>query len=208
MATLSPACADNSASNAGGSQILNGQVSLSSSISTLNTSIDHAGGDVGVQSVAAGNVVDITTMNDTTVDSSQYTNATQVTSTANATISNVAGSVGFVNQAICNSASVSTDPVLTAVTNYQQCAAQDPTATSQIAVNNVGGSFSLANSAIANNFEADTNAGTMPINNKQINTSTSVSSVAATISNVTGTASVTSTAIGNNAQIVHYSTTP
>jgi hypothetical protein len=207
MAMLSPACADSS-NSASGSQILNGQVQLNSAISTLNTTIDHTGGDVGVQSVAAGNVVDITTMNDTTVESSQYTNAAQVTSTANATIANVAGSVGVVNQAVCNSASVSTDPSLTAVNNYQQCAAQDPTATSNISLANINGSVSIANSAIANNFEADSNAGNMPIINKQINTSTTVSSTTAAVSNVAGTVSVTSSAVGNNAQIVHYSTTP
>src|SRR5512142_1143344 len=86
MMLLSPAFAESSSD---GSQILNGQVSLHTSISTVQAVVDNVGGDVGVQSVAAGNVVDITTMNDTEVNTSQYTNAAQVTSTLNASISNV-----------------------------------------------------------------------------------------------------------------------
>lgn len=204
---LAPACAADSSNNTG-SQILNGQVQLNNAISTLNTTIEHVGGDVGVQSVAAGNIVDITTMNDTVVETSQYTSAAQITSTAKATIADIGGSVGVVNQAVCNSASVSTDPALTAVNNYQQCDARDPTATANISLTGIGGSASIANSAIANNFEADTNAGHMPINNKQINNSVSVASTTAKVSNVAGTVSVNSTAVGNNAQIIHYSTEP
>lgn len=164
------------------------------------------GSDVGVQSVAAGNVVDITTMNDTTVNTSQYSNGPQITSTLNAQVANVGGNVGMTNQAVCNSASVSTDPAVTAVTNYQECAAKDPTATANVGISGVNGSFSLANSAISNNFAADTNAASMPINNKQINNAAVNSTVNATVAHIGGTASVTSTAIGNNAQIVHYST--
>jgi hypothetical protein len=201
---ISPVCAGNSTSS--GSQILNGQVNFQSNISTLNTAINNVGSDVGVQSVAGANVVDITTMNDTEVNTSQYSNGAQTTSTLNAQVANVGGNVGMVNQAVCNSTSVSTDPAVTAVTNYQECAAKDPTATANVAVSGVGGSFSLANSAISNNFQADTNAASMPINNKQINSAAAVSSVTANVAHVAGTASVTSTAIGNNAQIVHYST--
>lgn len=161
---------------------------------------------MGVQSTAAANVVDITTMNDTVVNTSQYSNGAQSTSTLNAQIANIGGNVGVVNQALCNSASVSTDPAVTAVTNYQECAAKDPTATAKVDVSGVNGSFSLANSAISNNFEADTNAASMPIANKQINNAAAVSSTTANVAHVAGTVSVSSAAIGNNAQVVHYST--
>ena len=70
--TLTPAFAGSSSDQSGGSQILNGQVALHTSISDLHTTIDNVGSGVGVQSTAAGNVVDITTMNDTHVTNDQY----------------------------------------------------------------------------------------------------------------------------------------
>jgi hypothetical protein len=201
---LSPAFADSSSD---GSQILNGQVSLHTSISTLQTVVDKVGGDVGIQSVAAGNVVDITTMNDTHVTNNQYVSSVDISSDLGARVTNVDGSVGIVNQAVCNSASVSTDPAITAVNNKQVCAAVDPDARAYVDANNIGGSFSLSNSAIGNTFEADTNAAYMPVNNAQTNLSSVNARTTANVSNVAGTVSVTSSAIGNNAQIVHYSTT-
>lgn len=200
---LSPACADSSSD---GSQILNGQVSLHTSISTVQAVVDNVGSDVGVQSVAAGNVVDITTMNDTHVTSDQYTSSVDISSNLGARVTNVAGSVGISNQAVCNSAGVSTDPAITAVNSKQVCAAQDPNANAYVDASNIGGSFSLANSAIGNTFEADTNAAYMPVNNAQTNLSSVNARTTANVGNVAGTVSVTSAAIGNNAQIVHYST--
>src|SRR5512141_51184 len=117
---LNPVFADSSSD---GSQILNGQVSLHTSISTVDAVVDRVGGDVGIQSIAAGNVVDITTMNDTHVTSDQYTSSVDISSDLGARVTNVAGSVGIVNQAVCNSASVSTDPAITAVNYKQVCAA-------------------------------------------------------------------------------------
>jgi hypothetical protein len=202
---LSPAFADSSSD---GSQILNGQVSLHTSISTLQTVIDNVGQGVGVQSVAAGNVLDVTTMNDTHVNNNQYVSTVDISSDLGARVTNVGGDVGIQNQAVCNSASISTDPTITAITSQQQCDAVDPSANAYVDASKIGGSFSLANSAIGNTFEADSNAQNMPVNNTQINRSSVNATTTANVSNVAGTVSVTSAAIGNNAQIIHYSTNP
>ena len=201
---LAPACAADSSD--AGSQVLNGQIALHTSISTLQTVIDNVGEDVGVQSVAAGNVLDVTTMNDTHVDSNQYTSSIDISSDLGARVTNVGGSVGIQGQAVCNSAGVSTDPNVTAVTNVQVCDAVDPTSRAYVDAANIGGSFSLANSALGNSFEADSNALNMPVTNTQVNHSSVNAVTTANVFNVGGTVSVTSAAIGNNAQIIHYST--
>jgi|WetSurMetagenome_2_1015567.scaffolds.fasta_scaffold426305_2 hypothetical protein len=202
---LSPAFADSSSD---GSQILNGQVSLHTSISTLQTVIENVGQGVGVQSVAAGNALDVTTMNDTHVNNNQYVSTVDISSDLGARVTNVGGDVGIQNQAVCNSASISTDPAITAITSQQQCDAVDPFANAYVDASKIGGSFSLANSAIGNTFEADSNAQNMPVNTTQINRSSVNAVTTANVSNVAGTVSVTSAAIGNNAQIIHYSTNP
>jgi len=200
---LSPACADSSSD---GSQILNGQIALHTATSSLHTDLNGIGGDIGVQSVAAGNALDVTTMNDTHVTTNQYTSTVDISSDLGASVQNVGGNVAIQGQAVCNTASISTDPHITAVNNTQQCDAVDPTSGTYVYANGVGGSLSVANSAIGNAFEADSNAQQMPVNNTQINHSSVNAMTTANVSNVAGTVSVTSAAIGNNAQIVHYST--
>ena len=206
MLPLTMAFAGSSSSASGGSEILNGQIALHTSISSLHTTIDNVGSDVGVQSVAGGNAVDITTMNDTHVTNNQYTSTVDISSDLGAQVTNVAGNVGIQGQASCNSASVSTDPQVTAVNSKQQCDAVDPTSMAYVNSANVGGSFSLANSAVGNTFEADSNASNMPVNTLQINHSNVNALTTANVYNVAGTVSVTGAAIGNNAQIVHYTT--
>jgi hypothetical protein len=109
---------------------------------------------------------------------------------------------------VCNSAGISTDPTITAISSKQQCDAVDPAARAYVDASNIGGSFSLANSALGNSFEADSNAQNMPVDTLQINHSNVNATTTANVSNVAGTVSVTSAAIGNNAQIIHYSTEP
>jgi hypothetical protein len=202
---LNPAFADSSSD---GSQILNGQIALHTSISTLQTVIENVGQGVGVQSVAAGNALDVTTMNDTHVKNDQYVSTIDISSDLGARITNIGGDVGVQNQAVCNSAGVSTDPTITAISSKQQCDAVDPAARAYVDAANIGGSFSLANSALGNSFEADSNAQNMPVDTLQINHSNVNATTTANVSNVAGTVSVTSAAIGNNAQIIHYSTEP
>jgi hypothetical protein len=206
MLPLTLAFADSSSNQSGGSQILNGQVALHTSISDLHTVIDNVGSGVGVQSVAAGNTVDITTMNDTHVTNNQYVSSVDISSDLGARVTNVGGDVGIQGQAVCNSASVSTDPAITAISSTQVCDAVDPSSMAYVDAANINGSFSLSNSAVGNSLEADTNAANMPITSTQVNHSNVNAVTTANVYNVAGTVSVTSAAIGNNAQIVHYST--
>ncbi len=201
---LSQACAGGSTDGQTGSVILNGQVDLHTSISTLNTTVDSTGSDVGVQSTAAGNAVDITTMNDTHVQNNQYTSSVDISSDEGARITNVDGNVSATSQAFCNSAQVSTDPNVTAVKSYQECQAVDPSSSAYVDSSNVGGNLSVANTAIGNAFEEDTNAPNGPVHTQQLNASNINANTTAHVENVAGTVSVTGTAIGNNAQIIHY----
>ncbi len=201
---LSLACAAGSTS--GGSQILNGQVNFNASVSALNTQTYGIGGDVVGQSVAGGNAVDITTMNDTHVVSNQYSQKVEINSTINAGVGNVGGSVGYTSQATCNSAGISTDPNVTAIKSTQNCAAIDPSSTINANVANIGGDVGLASHAAGNTLEADSNASNMPVSTIQYNHSYVQSNVNANVSHVGGSVSATSSAIGNNAQIIHYTT--
>ena len=160
-----------------------------------------------VQGAAAGNMIDITTMNNTRVQNSQIVGAgAAIDSNINTNVSNVWGSVGVSSQAICNGASVSTDPTLTAVNSNQKCNASDPASAINANISNIAGNAVVQSMALGNSFEADSNAPNMPIVTKQINNSMGASTVHANVSNVGGSTSLTSSAIGNTAQIIHYST--
>ena len=159
-----------------------------------------------VQGAAAGNLIDITTMNNTKVQNSQIVGPNAaIGSNVNTNVTNVWGSVGIPNQAVCNGASVSTDPTLTAVNSYQKCDASDPASAINTNVSNIAGDAVIQNSALGNSFEADSNAPNMPIVTQQYNNAMSASTVNANVSNVGGSTSLTSSAIGNTAQIIHYS---
>jgi hypothetical protein len=202
---LTPAFAGNS-SDPSGSQILNGQIALHTANSSLHATIDGVGQDVGVQSVAAGNTLDVTTMNDTSVTNNQYVSSVDISSDLGAAVTNVGGNVAIQGQAVCNSASVSTDPNITKINNTQQCDAIDPTSGTYVYADGVGGNLSVTNLAAGNTLEADSNASNMPVNNLQINHANVNAMTTATVSKVGGSVSVSSAAIGNSAQIIHYST--
>jgi hypothetical protein len=193
--------------NGGIANIMNGQVTLQTQWSNLNTVIDSVGGDAALQGAAAGNLVDIMTMNDTRVNSSQYVGPdAAIGSDINASISNVWGSVGISNQAVCNGASVSTDPILTAVRSTQECRASDPAAQINGLVNGVVGDMAVQSLAMGNTFQTDSNAPNFPVFNSQINGSIGASTINMNAFNIGGSMSMTSAAIGNKAQILHYST--
>jgi len=94
-------------------------------------------------------VVDITTMNDTHVTNNQYVSSVDISSDLGARVTNVGGDVGIQGQAVCNSAGISTDPVITAISNTQVCDAVDPVSRAYVDAANINGSFSLANSRSA-----------------------------------------------------------
>ena len=190
-----------------GSQILNNQINLNNNWSNLNTTVGVIGGDVVVQGAAAGNLIDITTMNDTTVVNNQNVGPNaSIGSNVTLGANHVGGSIGVQNQVICNGASVSTDPVLTAVNSNQECNAADPFSQINANVTDIAGNVVVKGSAVANSFEADSNAPNMPIVTQQINTSGSVSNITAGVFNTGGSVGVSSTAVGNTAQIIHYNT--
>src|SRR5580693_6901971 len=181
--TLSPACAGESTD---GSVILNGQIDLHTSTSSLSTTIDNAGGGASVSSTAGGNAVDIVTMNDTHVDNSQYTSSVSIFSDLGA--------------------QVSTDPNVTQVNSNQNCQAVDPTSSVYVDSWNVNGNFTANNLAAGNSFEEDTNAPNGPVNTIQTNASSINANTTVHVANVAGAVNVSGTAVGNTAEIVHYGT--
>jgi len=189
-----------------GSNILNGQVDFNISLSKVNVDVQNAGGNAVGQSVAASNVLDVTTMQDTSVNNQQYSTSSLIESDLNAHASNIGGSAQYTSQAVCNSANVSTDPTTTNVYSNQECRAQDPTSTLNAGISNIAGDVSLASSSLGNTFAEDTNAPNAPVESYQINSSATYSALNASVANIGGTATTTSAAIGNNSQIVHYGT--
>jgi hypothetical protein len=158
-----------------------------------------------VQGAAAGNLIDITTMNNTRVQNSQIVGPNAaIDSNVTTNVSNIWGSTSISNQAVCNGAGISTDPTLTAVNSYQKCASSDPSSALKANVSNIAGDDVIQNSALGNSLEADSNASNMPITTRQMNNSMEASTVHANVSNIGGSTSLTSSAIGNTAQIIHY----
>ena len=157
-----------------GSVVQNNQVNLQTNWSSLNGVVDTVGGDVVLQGAAAGNMVDITTMDNTRVTSSQYVGPeATIGSSVNLDANNVWGNVGIQNTAICNGAMVSTDPILTAVKNTQKCRSEDPYSTINANVSNIAGNAVFQGSAIGNTFQANSNAPTSRSINSQFNNSVS-----------------------------------
>jgi hypothetical protein len=192
--------------SANSTNVLNGQITFGAQWSTVNTTVNGAGGDVIVQSQGAGNVLDLTTFNNTNVNSTQEADSTNIGSTVNANVSNVYGGVSIQSSAVCNSTDVSTDPAYTIVKSDQICNAQDPGSEVAAHVANVSGDVSIASNAFGNNYTEDTNALSAPTQLHQVNTSNVFGTANTTIHNVGGSVQVTGSAIGNNAQIVHYTT--
>ena len=193
--------------NASGSNIVNGQINLQNTWSNLNGSIDTAGSDATAQGAAAGNLVDITTMNNTRVQNSQIVGSgASIGSNVNVDVNNVWGNATVANQVVCNGASVSTDPTYASTNNFQKCSAADPFSGITTNISNVAGNAIVQGSALGNSFEADSNAPNMPIMSKQINNSGVTSNINANLYNVGGTATLSSSAIGNTSQIIHYNT--
>jgi len=190
-----------------GSNIVNGQINLQNTWSNLNGNIESSGGDAVVAGAAAGNLVDITTMNNTQVRNSQIVGYSgSVGSNVAVDINNVWGNAGVANQAVCNGASVSTDPTYASTQSFQKCNASDTYSGITTNISNVAGNAVIQGSALGNSFQADSNAPNFPIVSKQLNNSGVVSNVNANVFNAAGTVGLSSSAIGNNSQIIHYST--
>ncbi len=156
--------------------------------------------------MAGGNAIDITTMNNTNVNNSQYVGNTTIGADSYAYVTNVGGVTNLQSQAICNSASISMDPTSTNVTSNQECGASDPSATMHATVMNTNNDVSLASTAVGNTFEQDTNAPYGNVSNIQLNHSAVNTSTNVTAANIGGSVSASATSIGNTGTIIHYST--
>lgn len=198
---LSLAYADGSTDQ---SDIVNGQINFSDSISHVNVDVGNVWGDVNAQSVAGGNSLDVTTMNDTNLTNNQYTQAGAIAADLNANARQVSGDVDLSAQAFCNNASVSTDPNNVSVYSAQECHASDPSTAVNATVQDVGGNVNISGSSIGNSFEEDTNAPNAQVQNYQLNDSQLAATVNASVWNVKGGVDVSGAAIGNSAQIIHY----
>ena len=206
--TLTSAYADgsNSVADGGVSNVLNGQVNFNSQQSTLNLTTNEVAGNVSGGSVTGGNAVDVMTMNNTNVTNNQYVGGVNIGADTYATVSNVAGTTDLQSQAVCNSASISLDPTSTNVNTTQECNATDSSATMHANVSNTLNDVTLAASAVGNTMEEDTSAPLGNITNAQINHSAVNSSTTTNTSFVSGNVNASASSIGNNAEIIHYST--
>jgi hypothetical protein len=189
-----------------GSQVTNMQYNNATNWSDLKGKVDTVQGDVVVSGAAGGNLMDITTMSNTFVNSNQMVGYNgSIGSNIDVGINNVGGSVGIQNQVVCNGLGVSTDPVWTATQSFQTCNASDPSSEIHAKVSNVYGDAIFQGSATSNSFEVDSNAPNMPVFNSQMNNSTVASTINAKVFNLGGSTSLSSSAIGNTGQVIHYS---
>ena len=188
--------------------ILNGQVTFGAQWSTVTTTANNVGGDVVIQGQGAGNMFEAVTFDDTHVKSSQDDESTNIGSTITANVNGVGGSVSVSGTAVCNSTDVSTDPNVTAVDSKQYCGAQDPGSEINGKISNVAGDVAVQSTAYGNTYTEDTNATNAPTNLAQTNTSNVFGTANVAVRNIGGSVGVTSSAVGNNVQVVHYSTNP
>lgn len=170
----------------------------------MNTSVVNTAGNVTGTSASVGNNLEVVTMNNASVNTTQFVGSVSIAADQNANVQNANGTVTLQSQALCNAADVSTDPHTTAVNSSQTCYANDPSALLNGNVLNAGNDVSLSSQAVGNAFSMDTNAASMPVNNTQVNGSATASTVNSVVKNTYGNVTINSSSIGNNAQIVQY----
>lgn len=188
----------------GETAVSNTQVNTGYVWSTTNANVVNTYGDVNVSSTAVGNTVDIVTMQDTVVENVQISTGA-ISAETNANIESVDGSVGVSATALCNGASVSTDPAYTLVSNDQECGLVDPSATVNANITNVSGGVGVTSMAIGNQFSTDSNATAFGVTTFQSNRASMNATANVNVAN-TGPVDISSTAVGNTAQIVSYTT--
>ncbi|MEY4880268.1 MAG: hypothetical protein RJB62_1737 [Pseudomonadota bacterium] len=190
------------AADYGNAEIINGQLNLAPVWSTLNTTIDTVDGDAAAMAQGVGNTVNIFTMSNTYVDNNQV-QIGNVGAEVDIEATGVGGDLLIGATALCNGASISTDPDVTAVNSNQLCGAKDPSATVNADVSDVAGGVGIAAMAVSNQIQVDSNANNFPMNSYQENRAGTYATVNATISNV-GAVDLSSTAVGNSATFIHY----
>lgn len=188
-----------------GAQVVNGQVNMNTIWSSNTLDLVNVDGDAIGTASAVGNTATIITMQDSHVENNQIQTG-NIGAEVNANTWNVHGDVMLSATSLCNGVSVSTDPLVTAVHSNQQCGGDDPSASITANVNGVGGNAVMAAMSVGNQIEVDSNAANFPVTNYQANTAATIANVNANVANVHGSIQSTSTAVGNTAQIIHYTT--
>jgi|HubBroStandDraft_5_1064220.scaffolds.fasta_scaffold92353_2 hypothetical protein len=190
--------------NTNESDIINKQINLDTVWNNTNVTVDNVNGDVNGQASATANAFQAVTMNNTIVNNNQYASGAAVGSDLNAQVTNINGSINMSNQVSCNNADVSTDPAYTVVNSKQQCAVGDPSQATNVFAAQVQNDVNVAGSVAANVYTEDTNAKYNFVNTNQLNQSAVNSTTNVNAYNVGGSVNVSSSAVGNTAQVVHY----
>jgi hypothetical protein len=194
----------NGGHNADESEIDNKQVNTDTVWNNTNVETDNVNGDVNASASATANAFQALTFNNTVVNNDQYASGAAVGSDLNAMVTNVNGSVNLGNTVACNTADVSTDPAYTVVNSKQECAVGDPSQATNVFVAQVQNDVNVSGAVAANVYTEDTNAKYNYVNTNQINSSAVNSTTNVQSYNVGGSVNVSSSAVGNTAQIVHY----
>jgi hypothetical protein len=179
--------------------ILNGQLSIGTTISNVQTHISDINGKVSATSAAIGNSLSVDVSGDTLVGNTQQ-NYGYVGATLNATVARTKD-VSLTAAAIGNSASIKTTGSDTLELNNLQIQAWDPSATVAAAVTDINGPASITAAAIANSLSVETDAALIRVGTTQRNQGPNVANVNATVARVAGDVSVTSAAIANSVSI-------
>ncbi len=208
LATImaAPVLADDRYGQFDGALIINGQLNFGDVWATLDAKTHNIDTDVAAVVSAVGNNAMVVTMSNTIVENDQN-QLGNVGAELNANASGVGGDAIFSATALCNGATISTDPDVTAVRNNQNCGATDTLAEVNVQAHNIGGGVGVAATAVANQIQIDSNADRFPVNTFQQNISGVHANVNANISRAAA-ASLQASAVGNTVQIIHYPSDP
>lgn len=179
--------------------ILNGQLSIGTTVSNVQTHITDVTGKVTATSAAIGNSLSVDVSGDTLVGNTQQ-NYGYVGATLNATVARTKD-VSLTAAAIGNSASIKSTGSDTLELNNLQIQAWDPSATLQASVADINGPATLTAAAIANSLAVETDAALIRVGSTQRNQGPNMANVNATVARVSGDVSVTGAAIANSVSI-------
>jgi hypothetical protein len=179
--------------------ILNGQLSIGTTVANVQTHITNVTGDVSAMAAAIGNSLSVDVIGDSNIGNTQQ-NFGYVGSSLNATVAH-ANDVSLTSTAIANSASIKVTGSDSLVLNNLQTQAWDPTASLSAHVSNIAGDATLAAAAFSNSLAVETDASLIRIGTTQRNQGPNIANVNATVTRVAGDASVTAAAIANSVTI-------
>jgi uncharacterized MnhB-related membrane protein len=184
-----------------GNLVLNGQLSIGQTVSTVTANISNVPKDVTVTTAAIGNSLSVEVAGDTRVDTKQV-NGGEINANTHAAIYNVHGDVAVTTAAIGNSANIKVkDAYATEVNNHQWNGRLDPYAFANVNVGGVGGDVAVTTAAIGNTLGVETPAQALKVTSHQENWGPNISTMNANVHNVGGSVAITGAAIGNSVSI-------